>query len=146
MEKKTENLPALFDGNLTPSPAQQGGNFTVEPEEASVPVSHYIWVIRRNIPKIIVFMVTSLVLTYLISTRLQPIYEATATINIDRQAPTGIVGDQSRSSSGDEDADAFIATQMKIIQSDSVLRPVAQKYALLEREGQLNQKTAEAVQ
>jgi polysaccharide biosynthesis transport protein len=143
MENKTDNLPAIFSGSLATSPAQQVRGVPIDQEEANIPISHYLWVIRQNIPKILIFMLTSLMVTYLISKRLQPIYEATATINIDRQAPTGVIGDQSRVSA-EGDSDEFIATQMKIMQADSVLRPVAEKYGLLEREGQLSQPTPSA--
>ena len=36
--------------------------------------------------------------------------------------------------SATNDADQFLATQIKLIQSDSVLRPVVQKYKLRELE------------
>ena len=36
-----------------------------------------------------------------------------------------------------DDGDQFMATQMELLQSDAVLRPVAQRFHLLERESQL---------
>ena len=48
--------------------------------------------------------------------------------------PTGVLG-QEAMQSATNDADQFLATQVKLIQSDSVLRPVAQRYKLLEAEG-----------
>jgi capsular exopolysaccharide synthesis family protein len=85
------------------------------------------------------FVAACLLATFLISSRLQPIYEATVTINIDRKAPTGVVGDEAqRETSAAQDADQYLATQMKIIQSDAVLRPVADRFKLLRREHQLD--------
>jgi capsular exopolysaccharide synthesis family protein len=73
--------------------------------------------------------------TLVVSSRLTPIYEATATIDIDRQTPSDVVGQDSvRSAPGD--ADQFLATQMKLVESDSVLRPVDQKFGLRTLEGQ----------
>ena len=100
-----------------------------EPEEQTVPLSHYLWILKRHRWKILAFVLTSVVATVVVSSRLTPIYEATATIDVDRQAPSGIIG-QDASRLAPNDADQFLATQVKLIQSDSVLRPVAEKYKL----------------
>jgi len=68
-----------------------------------------------------------------VSLRLTPIYESTATIDIDRRMPTGVLGEES-TQSVNNDADQFLATQVKLIQSDSVLRPVVDKFKLREVE------------
>jgi capsular exopolysaccharide synthesis family protein len=70
---------------------------------------------------------------------MKPIYEATTTIDVDRQAPPGIIGQDAKRPDVDSDYDQFLATQVKLIQSDSVLRPVAQRYNLPEKEGQVTQ-------
>ena len=75
--------------------------------------------------------------TYFLSKRLTPIYESTVTIDIDRQTPQGVIGAESTRSMLN-DADQFIATQIRLVQSDSVLRPVAAKYNLLSHEGQID--------
>jgi succinoglycan biosynthesis transport protein ExoP len=54
-------------------------------------------------------------------------------IDIDRQVPTGVLGEEA-TRSATNDADQFIATQVKLIESDSVLRPVVDKYRLREVE------------
>lgn len=105
----------------------------MEPEEAAVPLSHYLWILRRQWWKILAFVVFCVAATAIVSKRLTPVYESTATVDIDRQLPAGIVGDEAMRSSAN-DADQFIATQVKLIQSDSVLRPVADKYHLREIE------------
>jgi capsular exopolysaccharide synthesis family protein len=134
MEKQTENLPALLS-TYTHLPATVAAPVpTAEPEESGVPLAHYFWVLRRQSWKIALFVVVSLIVTFVISSKLQPIYESTATINIERQGPEGVVGDQALHSPGSADAEVFITTQTKIMQSDSVLRPVAEKFHLLSRE------------
>src|SRR4029079_7026183 len=47
--------------------------------------------------------------------------------------PTGVIGQESMRSTTN-DADQFLATQVKLIQSDSVLRPIDRKYHLRELE------------
>jgi succinoglycan biosynthesis transport protein ExoP len=70
----------------------------------------------------------------IISTRLTPIYAATATVDVDRQVNTSVIGqDSNRASSND--ADEFLATQSRLIQADSVVRPVVQKFRLREIDG-----------
>ena len=135
MAKETENLPVLFEhgGAAAPvSPAYFGAE-----EESAMPVSHYLWAIRRQVWKILVFVATCVIGTFVFSSRLQPIYESTATISIDRNAPDALVGQDSQKSPAPQDADQYIVTQVDMIQSDAVLRPVAQKFDLLQREGKL---------
>ncbi|HEX4809683.1 MAG TPA: polysaccharide biosynthesis tyrosine autokinase [Bryobacteraceae bacterium] len=134
MSKDIEQLPAIYTHD-----AIAGANYynqPPEPEEVGIPLSHYIWIIRRQAWKIVVFVLTSLIGTFIISSRLQPIYEATTTVNIDRAAPAAVVGADAQKAGIAEDSDSYIATQMKIITSDAVVRPVAVKFDLWEREHQ----------
>jgi uncharacterized protein involved in exopolysaccharide biosynthesis len=101
--------------------------------EPAVPLSHYLWILRRHRWKILAFIAASLAATAIISSRLTPVYESTVTIDIDRRLPTGILG-QEALQSATNDADQFLATQVKLIQSDSVLRPVARRFKLREHE------------
>jgi succinoglycan biosynthesis transport protein ExoP len=98
--------------------------------ESIVPLSHYLWILRLHRWKILIFIGACVLATVIVSSRLVPLYEATATIDIDRQTPPGIIGEEAARSSL-SDADQFLATQVKLIQSDSVLRPVALRYKLL---------------
>src|SRR5262249_18506695 len=95
--------------------------------------THYLWILKRHRWKIVPFVAASVLATLIISSRLQPIYEARTTIDVDRQTPTGVIG-QDAMRTASNDAEQFLATQVRLIQSDSVLRPVAQKYRLLELE------------
>ena len=102
-----------------------------ESEEPTVPLSHYLWILRRHKWRILSFVCVCVAAAVLVSSRLTPIYESTATIDIDRNVPTNIVGqDASERGMATFDSDQFLATQIKIIQSDSVLRPVAQRFDL----------------
>ncbi len=102
-----------------------------EPEERALPLSHYIWVLKWHRWKILAFVALSLISTYVVTRRLTPLYEATTTIDVDRQMPRGGMGDSAASPiTSPMDADQFLATQARLIKSDSVLRPVAGKFHL----------------
>jgi len=125
-----ENLPACAHRTAPPEPP-----FI----DTELPVTHHLWVLRRHRWKIAAFIVACEFATLIVSSRLTPIYESTAVIDIDRQAPAGVIGDEAtRASAGD--SDQFLATQIRLIQADAVLRPVEQKYKLLERERQFQDR------
>ena len=136
---QSNNLPAVA---YYPSIAPQQ---EFEAEAPAVPLSHYLWIVRRHRWRIVAFVATCVLATAIVSARLQPIYESTATVDIDRQAPPEVVGQDSTRSAGD-DMEAFIATQIKLIQSDSVLRPVAEQYHLLNIDTQSNHLNPQKVQ
>jgi len=108
-----------------------GRNEQPEPEEVVAPLSHYLWLLRRHKWRIAAFVAVCVACTIVVSSRLTPVYEATASVDIDRQAPTGVIG-QDAARMAPNDADQFLATQVKIIQSDSVLRPVALRFKIVE--------------
>ena len=99
------------------------------------PATARLRIVRRHAWRIIAAIVLALGLTYGASSLVTPMYEATATIDIDMRMPAGVLRSDERQSSG-FDTDQFMATQIKLIQSDSVLRPVAQRYRLQELENQ----------
>ena len=105
------------------------------PAHAAVPLSHYLWILRRHCWKILGFVGACIAVTLIVSLRMTPVYQATATIDIDRQTPSGVFGQEmNRMVMTPHDADHFLGTQVKLLQSDSVLRPVAEQYKLLQRE------------
>jgi len=124
--------------DLTPytGPITVGPMGDPDAEERALPLSHYIWVLRRHRWKILLFIVVCLVSTYLVSKRLTPLYEAVTTIDVDRQAPSSNIGEASAAKSlvSPLEADQFLATQVNLIKSDSVLRPVVEKLRLKEVE------------
>jgi capsular exopolysaccharide synthesis family protein len=92
----------------------------------SLPISHYLWVLRRHKWRLLAFVVLAVASTVIVSSRLTPYYESTATVDIDRLAPTGVIGQEATNGGRFNDSDFFLATQIKLITSDSVLRPVVQ--------------------
>src|SRR6266568_8824605 len=124
------NLPAPIAQYRAAEPFRS--TLPTQDQEAgqALPMSHYVWILKRRRWMILPFVLASVVATLIVSARLQPIYEARTTIDIDRQTPTGVIGQDAMRSTLN-DADQFLATQVRLIQSDSVLRPVAQEYKLL---------------
>lgn len=133
---KQDKLPIVYPEpvrsvqQVIPPPARPSFDKQGEP----VPLSQYLWAIRRYRWRILCAVVASVLGTAIVSSRITPIYESTATIDIDRRMPTGVLGQESLLQTSSNDADQFIATQIKVIQSDSVLRPIAKKYNLRELE------------
>jgi capsular exopolysaccharide synthesis family protein len=110
--------------------------------EGDLQIAHYLWLLRTNFVKIAAFVALSLIATAMATSRQQRIYEATATLYIDRGAAKNLVGQESQSSiAGRADTDSFVNSQIRILQSDSVVRPTAEKLSLLESEGQIRPKT-----
>src|SRR5579859_8196791 len=118
-------------------------SYETEPDEPTVPLSHYLWILRRHRWKILSFVFFCVAATAIVSSGLTPIYESTATVDVDRQIPTSIIG-QDATRPMLNDSDQFLATQVKLIQSDSVLRPVAQQFHLIDLEKEAPRKSIEA--
>lgn len=107
-----------------------------EPIDETGQFAHYFWIVRRQWWKIAAFVLTCAVGVFVVSGRMNPWYEATATVDVDPEMPRNAVG-QDANAVNTTDADQFLATQIDLIQSDTVLRPVAEKYDLLKHERQI---------
>jgi succinoglycan biosynthesis transport protein ExoP len=125
-----DRLPMLVEMGQVPAypppvyhPAEQ------EPEEGRLPLSQYLWILKRHRWRIGGFVALAVIGTVIVSSRLTPIYESTATVDVDRQTPSGVVG-QDSARTVLNDSDQYLATQIKLVQSDSVLRPVDQRFRL----------------
>lgn len=125
----SRRLPQYFPPQLLPE---------FEAAQPAVSPMHYLLVVYRQKWKILGFVATCVLATYLVMSRMTPIYEATAKVDVDRRVPIGVVGEEANQvATAADDADAFMATQVELIQSDAVVRPVAEKFHLLEAESQL---------
>ena len=137
----------MTDPKALPAPNQalqpSWYGYDVEPpEQSGVPLAHYLWILRRHRWRILAFVVACVAATMIVSARLTPVYESTVIVDIDRQVPSAIIG-QDAARAPLNDADQFLATQVKLIQSDSVLRPVAQQYHLIDLEKEASDVTPE---
>ena len=131
-ENKSLALPSTHDP-LQQSRVERVAYYQVpaeEPEtqESQTPLSHYLWVIRRRKWPLLLFVVFAVAATIIVTSRMTPFYESTATVDVDRMIPTAVIGQESSArASSMNDSDLFLSTQVQLIESDSVLRPVAQK-------------------
>jgi len=116
-----------------------------ESEESRIPLSHYLWILKRYRARIAGVVIAAVLITWLVSARLTPIYESTATVDIDRQRPSGVVGEDAAPAALN-DADQFLATQMKLVESDSVVRPVDERLGLRRAEHQAASGASESAE
>jgi succinoglycan biosynthesis transport protein ExoP len=103
-----------------------------EPYEAEQVLSfdHYFWLLRRNWPKIAIAVAVCTAIAVVACLLLKPEYEATARIAIDLKTPSKVIGEQGTQTSAG-DADELFNTELQLIQTDGVLRPVAEQFHLL---------------
>jgi capsular exopolysaccharide synthesis family protein len=138
-QRDRELVPEVVEMNRVPAltywTPQMGQGPEEDAEEAKLPISQYLSILRRYRWRIGGFIVASVIATLIVSSRLIPIYESTVTIDIDRQTPHGVVGEDAARSAVN-DSDQFLATQIKLVESDSVLRPVDRRFQLRKAEGQ----------
>ena len=101
-----------------------------EPESplAAVPFAHYRWMLNRHKWRLLLFVTIAVGSTVMVSSRLTKYYESTVTIDVDRMAPQGVVGAEATVGRlAYNDSELFLQTQIQLIKSDSVLRPVVQR-------------------
>ncbi|MBN8733094.1 MAG: polysaccharide biosynthesis tyrosine autokinase [Acidobacteria bacterium] len=145
-DERNQNSLMIPENGRLPAyllPAAGGGMppLDADPDGSSMPLSHYLWVFKRHRWKMLAFVLICTIATLAISLRITPIYESTATIDVDRQTPQGVIGQEAVRSTLN-DSDQFLATQVRLLQADSVLRPVAMKYGLLQQESTADDRTA----
>ncbi len=130
MPAHASRLPAL---DLAPVAEPFG-----ELPHAALPVSHYLWLLRTHFVKMLAFVVLCVLAAAFVTLRLTPIYESTATLYVDRAAEREVVGKDSQATAeASSDSDSFLSSQIRLLQSDSVVRPLTEKYNLLEKEKQI---------
>ncbi|MFL6353881.1 MAG: GumC family protein [Bryobacteraceae bacterium] len=133
MPESKSSVPAVIESRakLAPVYVSPLGNIGRQHSTPAAPLLRCLSAVKRQCWKILFFVTVAALVTFIGSKRLTPVYESTATIDVDRQPPQGIIGQESQRRSLD-DTEKFLATQLRLIQSDSVLRPVALKYHLLD--------------
>jgi succinoglycan biosynthesis transport protein ExoP len=104
-----------------------------DPAEFQRPLTFYAAILGKRGWTIILLSILLTSLVVLACCLLPPVNTGSAMIAIDRQAAPETVGDDRLLSTGD---DQFMATQQNLLQADTILRPVAERYDLLQREHQ----------
>jgi polysaccharide biosynthesis transport protein len=105
----------------------------IDPAESQRPLTFYAGVLRRHAFMIMLLSILFTALVVLACALLPPSSTGSATIAIDRQAAPETIGNDRLLSTGD---DQFMATQQGLLRADTILRPVAERYSLLQREHQ----------
>jgi len=134
-DQKYLALPSPESNPGVPAPVERVAFYQTqgpdqEGESSALPIAHYLWMLGRHKWRLLLFVSIAVASTIFVSSRLTPYYESTATIDVDRMAPNAVIGSeatQSRAASV-SDSDLYLSTQVSLIKSDSVLRPVLQKY------------------
>ncbi|MBS1876360.1 MAG: polysaccharide biosynthesis tyrosine autokinase [Acidobacteria bacterium] len=103
---------------------------TVAPKPAAT-LGDYLDAIYRRRWWILALVVLSVGAAFAVTKRLPRMYDGMATLDIERMTPSGLVGPE-LSTQVAPDMDQVVATHMRMIQSDAVLRPIAVKYDLFE--------------
>jgi polysaccharide biosynthesis transport protein len=105
--------------------------FAGPPPDSGLSLSQYLWIVKRHRWHLLTFVLFSVAATVIVSKRLTPLYESTAVIDIDRQTPAAVLGNENMPASNSVDVESYLTTQEQIVKSDAVLRPVVEKYQLL---------------
>ncbi len=105
-----------------------------DPADFQRPLTFYGAILRRHWEMIAVISIALTAMVALGCALAPAVNVGSALIAIDRQAMPETVGSDHLMTTGD---DQFMATQLSLLQADTIVRPVAEHYNLLEREHQL---------
>jgi polysaccharide biosynthesis transport protein len=105
-----------------------------DPAEFLCTLVLYTKIVRQHLAEIGLFSILPTILVVLGCALAQPIYDATAVIAIDWQGAPETM--RVRELLGAE-REEFMATQETLLQAETILRPIEERYKLLERERQL---------
>src|SRR5579871_3754798 len=94
-QNKSLAVPSSRETSAPPR-VERVAYYQVPPEDPDVdrsqtPLSHYLWVLRRRKWPLLLFVVFSVAATIFVSSRMTPIYESTATVDVDRKNPTAVI-------------------------------------------------------
>ncbi len=100
-----------------------------ESEGSTIPFAHYRWMLNRHKWRLLLFVSVAVAATVMVSSRLTKYYESTVTIDVDRLAPEAVVGQEAAAgrTAAVNDSEFYLQTQIQIIKSDSVIRPVVNR-------------------
>jgi polysaccharide biosynthesis transport protein len=105
-----------------------------DPATSQRPLAFYTQILRQHWWMILLASTALSALVVLACALLPSVSVGSAMIAIDRQAAPETIGGDRLLSTGD---DQFMATQQSLLMGDTILRPVAERYDLLNRERQL---------
>jgi uncharacterized protein involved in exopolysaccharide biosynthesis len=85
--------------------------------------------LNRHKWRLMLFVAIAVAATVMVSSRLTKYYESTVTIDVDRSAPQGVIGQEAvvGRAAAYNDSELFLQTQIQLIKSPSVVTPVIEK-------------------
>ncbi len=130
MPPMPSNKPKILPASNAPMLTYTSAPAHHAESEELLPMHHYLWLLRRAWLKIAIAVFACTALTILGCYLITPIYEGTTLITVDNKVPSSVLSTEAAAEST-SDVEQFLNTEMDLIQSDEVLRPVAQKFHLL---------------
>jgi uncharacterized protein involved in exopolysaccharide biosynthesis len=115
----------------------------LSPAGPSTSSEQFLKIVHRHRWKLAAFVCLAMAGAIVIQKVVPKTYEASTLVKVDRHSAGGVVGQEASQVSSVDDMDQIIATQIELVKSDPVLRPVADRYNLLEVEKQLKGLTPE---
>ncbi|HZL55821.1 MAG TPA: hypothetical protein VFC21_02000, partial [Bryobacteraceae bacterium] len=122
MSNEQNNLAVRQSDNSTPpATIERISYYQSAPEQEStipsIPFAHYRWMINRHKWRLLLFVGLAVGATVMVSSRLTKYYESTVTIDVDRMAPQGVIGQDAVAgrSAAYNDSELFLQTQISLI-------------------------------
>jgi capsular exopolysaccharide synthesis family protein len=106
--------------------------------DADPSMRHLMQVVGRHKILLASFFVFAMAAGTALCLLVDPVYDAVAQVEIDRRSATEGINQAESQTTMIGDMDQIVTTQVELVQSDPVLRPVAEKYHLLSIEHQLD--------
>jgi len=99
-------------------------------------LSDFTRIVSRHRWKLLAFIGIALAASIVVQITVPKLYEATALVKVDRHQSTVVTEPESQPAGQADDMDQIMTTEIELAQSDPVLRPVAERYNLLDVEKQ----------
>jgi len=115
----------------------------LSPADAGTSFAQFLKIVHRHRWKLTALVCVAMASAIVLQFVAAKVYEASTLVKVDRHSAGGVVGQEASQVSSVDDMDQIIATQIELVKSDPVLRPVADRYRLLEVEKQLKGLTPE---
>jgi succinoglycan biosynthesis transport protein ExoP len=129
------HLPATTQPGGTPAPYGIGPYASdLIPADAARIFGQLGKILHKQRWKLLHFVTLAMLIALALQFAFPRLYSATAVLKLDRHMAAGAVGQESTQVSSINDMDEIITTDMELAQGDPVLRPVAEKYHLVDYE------------
>ncbi len=118
--------------------AQQYGPYAagMTPPDTHALFGQLLRILYKQRWKLIHFVTIAMLLAIVLQFAFPRLYSATAVLRLDRHSAVGAVGQEASQISSINDMDEIITTDMELAESDPVVRPVAEKYHLVDYDKQ----------